>query len=213
MSKLIDLTGQRFGRLTVIERAENTKAGKATWLCKCECGNIKVIPAKNLSRGTISCGCLYDGKPLIMRKTHANRLYNIWQGMIYRCTHESASNYLRYGGRGISVCPQCLDSFETFAEWSLENGYTESMEIDRIDNNNNYSPENCRWVSHMKNSQNRNTRTTSTTGFSGIAWRKDIKKYRVTITAHGKRVTIGNYETLDEAVSARNNAETVYWDP
>lgn len=207
----IDRKGQRYGRLIVIERAENDNNGKATWLCQCDCGNRVIVSAKNLSRGTESCGCLIRGKPLIMRRTHANKLYNQWSGMIYRCTHQAASHYERYGERGVSVCQEWLDSFENFADWSIKNGYADNLEIDRIDNNGNYSPNNCRWVSHMENSRNRNTRCTSKSGVAGVMFRKDIHKWRVSIGVNYKSINIGNYDTFEDAVAARKKAEKEYW--
>lgn len=208
----IDRINQRYGSLVVVERAENTRDNKAAWVCKCDCGNTIVVPASQLARGQKhSCGCLYGGKPLIYRRTHKNKLYNQWSGMIYRCTHEAASHYERYGERGVSVCQEWIDSFEAFADWSIANGYKETLEIDRIDNNGNYSQENCRWVSHMENSRNRNTRKTSKSGVSGVIFRKDINKWRVTICANYKRINIGNYDTFEDAVSARKKAEEEYW--
>lgn len=208
---VIDRKGQRFGSLIVVERAENDQNGKAMWLCKCDCGNSIVVSAKNLTRGKSSCGCLFGGKPLIYRKSHSNKLYNQWSGMIYRCTHQAASHYERYGERGVSVCEEWMNSFEVFANWAISNGYSENLEIDRIDNNGNYCPDNCQWVSHMENSRNRNARKTSKSGVSGVAFRKDIKKWRVTICVNYKRIHIGNYETFEAAVSARKKAESEYW--
>lgn len=182
------------------------------WMCKCDCGNTIVVPASQLARGQkYSCGCLFKGKPLLYRRTHKNKLYNQWSGMIYRCTHESASHYDRYGERGVSVCQEWIDSFESFADWSIANGYSETLEIDRIDNNGNYSPENCRWVSHMENSRNRNTRKTSKSGVSGVMFREDIQKWRVSIGVNYKRINIGNFDSFEDAVDARKKAEQKYW--
>lgn len=209
--KAIDRKGQRFGNLLVVERAENDRNGKAMWICECDCGNTTVVSAKNLSRGQYSCGCLFRGKPLIYRRTHANKLYNQWSGMIYRCTHEAASHFERYGERGVSVCQEWVESFESFADWSIANGYADSLEIDRIDNNGNYCPENCRWVSHMENSRNRNARKTSKSGVSGVMFREDIQKWRVTIGVNYKRINIGNFDNFEDAVAARKKAEREFW--
>ena len=211
-NRLIDRTSQRYGSLVVIKRAVNSKENKAMWLCKCDCGNTIVVPASQLASGQkYSCGCLFKGKPLLYRRTRKNKLYNQWSGMIYRCTHESASHYERYGERGVSVCQEWIDSFESFADWSIANGYSENLEIDRIDNNGNYSPENCRWVSHMENSRNRNTRKTSKSGVAGVMFREDIQKWRVSIGVNYKRINIGNFDSFEDAVDARKKAEQKYW--
>lgn len=210
--RLIDRTNQRYGSLIVIKRAPNNKENKAMWLCECDCGNTVVVPASQLANGQkYSCGCLYKGKPILYRRTHKNKLYNQWSGMIYRCTHESASHYERYGERGVSVCKEWIDSFESFADWSIANGYSDTLEIDRIDNNGNYSPDNCRWVSHMENSRNRNTRKTSKSGVAGVMFREDIQKWRVSIGVNYKRINIGNFDSFDDAVAARKKAEQEYW--
>jgi len=207
----IDRTGHRYGRLVVVERAENDKNGKAMWLCKCDCGKELVIPAVRLSAGKSSCGCLVNNKELIYRRTHRNKLYNQWAGMIYRCTHKNAAHYERYGGRNISVCEEWATDYEAFANWSLENGYEKGLEIDRIDNNKGYSPSNCRWVSHMENSRNRNVRCTSSTGVSGVFKRPDSGKWRATIGVNYKRINLGTFDTFEEAVAARKEAELKYW--
>lgn len=210
--RLIDRTNQRYGSLIVIKRVPNNKENKAMWLCECDCGNTVVVPASQLANGQkYSCGCLYKGKPILYRRTHKNKLYNQWSGMIYRCTHESASHYERYGERGVSVCKEWIESFESFADWSIANGYSDNLEIDRIDNNGNYSPENCRWVSHMENSRNRNTRKTSRSGVAGVMFREDIQKWRVSIGVNYKRINIGNFDSFDDAVAARKKAEQEYW--
>jgi len=159
MSRLIDLTGQRFGRLTVVSRAENDKRGSAKWLCLCDCGNTCVVFSGNLMRGhTKSCGC-YNIETVtarsITRGGRHTRLYRIWCAMKYRCTNPSAIRYSNYGGRGIKVCPEWERSFPAFQEWALKNGYSEGLSIDRIDNNLGYFPENCRWVDALTQNRNR----------------------------------------------------------
>lgn len=206
----IDRLNKRYGHLLVIERAENIK-GKPAWVCKCDCGNIVTVSSRNLSRGTYSCGCMLRGKPLIYRRSHANKLYNQWIGMIYRCTHEKASHFDRYGARGITVCKEWQTDFEAFVKWSLKNGYKNNLEIDRIDNNLEYSPDNCRWVSHVENSRNRNNRCTNKCGVAGVYYRADCNKWRANITVDYHRINLGTFDTLEEAAAARKEAEKTYW--
>lgn len=157
MSKLIDLTGQRFGRLTVIRRAENDKWKKPQWLCQCDCGNIKIFPGNSLKSGlTRSCGCLKHEITVTRLTIHGGegaRLYHIWKNMRQRCFRSSNQDYSNYGGRGITVCDEWRYSFVAFRDWAIENGYRDDLTIDRIDVNGNYEPANCRWIT-MKAQQN-----------------------------------------------------------
>lgn len=156
MSKLIDLTGKRFGLLTVLNRSTE-KAVRVKWQCHCECGNEIVVEGQHLRSGaTISCGCYHKDELSKRRMQHGyskTRLYSIWYGMKCRCSMPSHSTYTYYGGRGISVCAEWLD-FIKFQEWALANGYTDGLEIDRINNDSDYAPDNCRWVTHAENMKN-----------------------------------------------------------
>lgn len=167
MKEIVDLTGQHFGRWTVIERAENrtTKSGtRVMWRCLCECGKESVVSTWNLKRGkSISCGCFHrEVSSDIMREvgtTHGGsktRLFRIWTGIKTRCFNENDPAYKRYGGRGITMCDEWKNDFAKFRDWALSNGYTDELTCDRIDNDKGYSPDNCRWVT-MK-IQRRNTR-------------------------------------------------------
>lgn len=157
----VDFTGMRFGRLTVIEKAEH---GRSWWKCKCDCGKEKELVACRLVISK-SCGCLErENKKDLARytRTHGmtnSRLYSVWCGMKDRCTNSKIEHYDRYGGRGIKICDEWLHSFENFYKWAIEAGYDESksgkdQSLDRIDVNGNYEPSNCRWVTQKQQMHN-----------------------------------------------------------
>ena len=179
MAKKIDWNshvGERWGKLTII-RPVDVGRGRTGYECRCDCGNVKIVKVyQHLSSGKVkSCGCMartrehcdivgingeYAEHIQDYRRTRRliaehRMIYAIWRGMKKRCYEENNHNYYRYGGRGIKVCDEWLNSFCAFCEWSLANGYYDLLQIDRIDVNGDYKPENCRWVTTMANNNNR----------------------------------------------------------
>lgn len=154
MPRKIDLTGQRFGRLVVLQEAGHNRSKKTRWICRCDCGAAVTTCTAYLRNGdTTSCGCGATSNGLThghKRMGKASRTYRIWSGMLTRCTNKNAKDYKFYGGKGISVCDRWHD-FENFLHDMGE--APAGASIDRIDANRGYEPSNCRWLEHAENSR------------------------------------------------------------
>lgn len=214
-----NLIGQKFGRLTVIgDGLHENWVHK--WECKCKCGNIVLVDTSKLTTGhTQSCGCLQKertSKASLIHGKSKSRIHKEWRSILHRCKNPSASHYENYGGRGIKVCDewQGENGFLNFYKWSMENGYADNLTLDRKNNDKGYSPDNRRWVTHQENCWNRGARKDSRTGKAGVTMvvtRTGKIKYRSCIMVNGKNIHLGYFYNLDEAIKAREEAETKYW--
>jgi len=162
MRKKIDLTGRRFGRLVVLHDTGERKNGEVVWHCLCDCGNEVDVRSNSLASGyTTSCGCYQRERVAEANTVHGmaqrgkqHPMYNTWARMIQRCENPNNKPYKYYGGRGITVCEEWHNS-AIFIDWALANGWQKGLTLDRIDNDGNYEPSNCHWVTRKEQARNR----------------------------------------------------------
>lgn len=179
-----DYTGQRHGRLVVLGMYLYKKNRNRSWkwVLQCDCGSILIKDIKYF-HNTYSCGCLIKdrardlGKCNVSHGQTGTRLYHIWMGMKARCLCETNKAYSSYGGRGISICKEWADSFEEFHKWAVASGYDDTLIIDRENNDGNYEPSNCRWVTYKVSANNRRKPVSILTGCREIR-PKDLANMR-----------------------------------
>lgn len=210
----LDLKGCKFNRLTVVEMTDKRSSdGSIIWFCSCECGNLKEVKSSQLRAGTVqSCGCLAKESRKASAKTHGmtnTKEYAIWKAMKYRCITPSNAGFEDYGGRGIGVCDRWLESFENF--YADMGPKPERMSLDRIDVNGDYCPENCRWADDSTQNFNQRLRVNNKSGKTGVHWDEERGKWFARICVNGKNKALGRYDTLEQAITARENAEIEYY--
>jgi hypothetical protein len=217
--KVLDLEGMIFGKLKVIGRVIDKSKKGTRWLCECECGNKDhIVIGSNLKRGTTtSCGC-------VNRKVNGlslTKIYRVWTDMKIRCNNEKHKRYYDYGGRGIKVCIEWTDEqdgFLNFYDWSIKNGYIENtgLSIDRIDNDNNYEPDNCKWSTRVE--QQNNTRANVSITINGVEkpisqWSTETGIDRTTLYHRYFHMNLRDDEILDYTVlkHPQSGEKGIYW--
>jgi len=204
MPKFIDRTGQRFGKLIVLEESGRNNLKKVLWKCKCDCGKETIVPSGCLvTKNTSSCGCVI---PNFKHGGYKNSSYNSWKSMINRCTNPKSKDYIRYGAKGISVYPAWMD-YVVFKDFMGEPVGKETL--DRIDPFGNYEPNNVRWASPTTQARNIRLPKTSKTGFTGVLFHNN--KYYASITVKKKKYYSKVFSTVQEAAEARKELECIYW--
>lgn len=221
MKPPVDLTGQKFGHLTVIEYVgyENKKP---KWKCLCGCGKYVEVYSYNLLKGSAtSCGCFRRGRGFGKYKhgLYKDRIYFIYHSMKQRCLNKKCNQYKNYGARGITICSEWLgeNGFVNFSNWAFENGYADDLSIDRIDNNGNYCPKNCRWTNML--TQANNTRHNRTVTYNGethtyAEWERILNNgvSQVEISARINELHWDVEKALFTPIRANRNTELYHWD-
>ena len=199
MMKDEEIIGEKWGKLTA-ESFEYRMHGHRYFRFMCECGNEITSPISAVKNGHIkTCG-----KCRGSHKMSHTKIYKIWAGIKSRCYQPSCSIYYKYGGRGITMCDEWRNSPENFFKWAFENGYKEGLTIDRINSDKGYSPNNCRWATYQEQNSHLKMLKTNKSGYRGISWDKESKKWLCVISINNKSHRIGAYKTQLEAVAARN---------
>jgi hypothetical protein len=194
--------------LDTMYATENSKNRTRFGLYKCGfCGNeFKARTSSVKSGNTKSCGCYSKRRVSETHKTHglgSTRLYNIWIKIKDRTLNPKYEKYKYYGGRGINICEEWLD-VQNFYDWAMSNGYSDELSIDRIDNNGNYEPNNCRWVGVTIQARNQRIQKNNTSGYKGVSFHKGNNKYKAQIWVNNKSIYLGYFQTAEDGAIAYN---------
>lgn len=196
-----DLTGERFGRLTVLEYDHNNPYRAPYWRCLCDCGNEIMVRGSELKSGNVkSCGCYHRDVMGEIHTTHgmsSTSLYRVWRHIKERCNNPNSQEYRNYGGRGIFICDEWYD-FENFRDWALSNGYNPKLSIDRIDNNDGYYPENCRWADAITQGNNRRVNRYITCGDESHTIAEWARIFGISYDTLWTRIKRGNMRDFEE---------------
>jgi len=202
--KIIDLSGKRFGRWLVVSLYGPIN-GSTMWDCICDCGTEKMVNGSSLRKGvSFSCGCLsreITSKVKYKHGLHGTLEYATWARIKDRCGNPKNNRYHRYGGRGIKVCGRWLNSFENFYA-DMGKKPSPKHSIDRINNDGDYEPGNCRWATAREQAQNKNIAKNNKSGCTGVTRMKGRKKWRAALQRNGERIELGYFSKKQEAINA-----------
>ncbi len=196
--------------LGMIFATEDSKQKRRYGIYKCGfCGEEFKACTQHITSGNIkSCGCYNKRRLSETHKTHGlkyTRLYSIWTDIKKRTLNPKNKSYKDYGGRGIAICEEWKNDFMSFHDWAMSNGYSDELSIDRIDNDGNYEPNNCRWTTQTIQCRNRRIRKDNTSGYKGVNYNKRDGNYQTGICIKSKRIHLGYYNTPVEGAIAYNN--------
>ena len=189
---------------------ENSKERKRFGRYQCGfCGAEFITQTQDIkSYRIVSCGCYrkeQSRKALTKHNLTGSRLYRIWGAIKTRTSNTKDNFYSDYGGRGITICDEWKNDFMSFYNWAISNGYSDELSIDRIDNDGNYCPENCKWSTQIMQSRNQRIKRSNTSGYKGCSFDKMLQKYRTYIRVDGKQIYVGLYLTPEDGAVAYNN--------
>lgn len=199
-----NVVGEKYGYMEIIGDAPKKGAHRQVAV-RCICGTEKIVGLSTLRVGDAkSCGC----KKVEAITTHgcsqSNPLYRTWSNMKSRCNDPNAKYFLEYGGRGIKLCEEWEDSFESFHQWAITSGYQPNLTLDRKNNSEGYSGDNCRWVNRTTQQRNRRSHKASSSQYIGVSFIQRTQKWMAGIKVKGESINIGSFTTEFEAAKARD---------